>query len=67
MSDNTWVLVRYNSWPGGPNPTGRLGFVQAISRRKWDEVSNKFTQRDWGVIAEGTEEEMMALEKINRS
>lgn len=67
MSDNTWVLVRYTAPQFGPAPAGRLGFVQAVSRKKWDEVSVKFSQRDWGVIAEGTEEEMMALEKINRS
>jgi hypothetical protein len=65
MNDNTWVLVRYSGLDQ-PVVTGYLGYVQAMTKQRWEHHSRTFSP-SWEVIAEGTEEEMMALEKVNRS
>lgn len=59
MSDNTWVLVAYTV---GDVPKF-AGVGQAMSKAHWNTVRNVFSEA-WECVAEGTEEEMMALEKL---
>lgn len=54
-----WVLVVYTA----DNVPTFTGVGQAMSKERWNTVRKAFTDA-WEAVAEGTEEEMKALEKL---
>lgn len=60
--DEPWVLLRYI----GPHAQQRAA-VQALQRSRWDYLTRVYSNdifKAWELIAEGTQEEMQAFEKL---
>jgi hypothetical protein len=63
MNDEVWVLASYSG--DVIEPGSLLNYTQAMSKQRWGKMGTKyFNAAAWQVIAEGTEEEMKALEKL---